>query len=207
MFKFTPSNTRFFDHFDAASDVLVRAAEHFFEFLGRFDAPQQCADELTRLEHEGDEITHRTMELLDKSFITPLERGDIRRLIMALDDVLDYVDDAARRIALYEIREVRPDVRELARVLLDATKGVQAAVHKLRHLQRRDHIMDDCVAIHHLEDEGDRLHHDALARLFKSGLDPLSVIKWKDIIEDVEASIDSCQDVANVVEGIVLENA
>lgn len=207
MFKLTPSNDKFFDYFDAASDLLVAAASRFLDFLDHFEAVPQQADEMSRLEQEGDRITHETMGLLDKSFITPLERGDIRRLMMALDDVLDYLDDASRRIAIYEISEVRPDVRELASVLVRTTKGVQTAVHKLRKLRQKNGILEFCIQVHNLEDEGDRIHHDALARLFKSGLDPLSVIKWKDIIEDIEASIDSCQTVASVVEGIVLENA
>jgi predicted phosphate transport protein (TIGR00153 family) len=207
MFKFTPSNTKFYDHFDQASDVLVRAAEEFLDYLDQFDDPKRRAAEMKALEHEGDNITHATMELLDKSFITPLERGDIRRLMMALDDVLDFLDDAAQRIALYEIGTVLPDVRSLAEVLVSATKEVQGVVHKLRNLRQKNDILQQCIEIHRLEDEGDQIHQQALARLFKSGFDPLLVIKWKDIIEDVETSLDHCQDVANVVEGIVLENA
>ena len=207
MFKFTPSNDKFFDYFDSASDLLVAAAGRFLEFLDHFGAVQEQADEMSRLEQQADHIIHETMGLLDKSFITPLERGDIRRLMMALDDVLDYLDDAVRRIAIYEITEVRPDIRELASVLVRATEGVQSAVHRLRNLRPKQGVLELCVQVHELEDEGDRIHHAALARLFKSGLDPLSVIKWKDIIEDIEASIDSCQTVASVVEGIVLENA
>jgi predicted phosphate transport protein (TIGR00153 family) len=207
MFKLTPTNTQFYDFFDAATDVLVRATERFRAGLNPLVDPQQLAEEITALEHEGDELTHETMEMLHKTFITPLERADIRRLIVTLDDVLDALDDAARRLALYEIHVILPEVQDLAAVLVEASKAVQQAVHQLRFLRKRNGILQHCVEVHRLEDEGDRIYHQMLAGLFKSGMDPSMIIKWKDIIEDLENSIDSCQDVSVVVEGIVLENS
>ncbi len=204
MFKLSLTNTKFFDNFDRASDVLVRAAEHFYRSLdGNF---QQLAEQITAFEQQADEIAHETMETLHKSFITPLERTDIRRLTITLDDILDALDDAARRIALYEIHAILPDVRNLAGILVESTKGVQQAVHEIRQLRKSRTIIEHCIEVHRLEDVGDRNYHQALANLFKSGLDATNIVKWKDIIEDLEHAIDACQDVAVVVEGIVLEN-
>ena len=207
MLSFTPKNPKFYDCFDQATDVLVRAAQHFVDFLNDFSDSSVHAQKIKDLEHEADNIAHETMELLHQSFITPLERSDIRRLIMAIDDVLDYLDDGVLHITLYEIKEVLPPLQKMAEVLLTAVNGVRKAVHELRNIRRRNEILNYCIEIHHLEDEGDRIYLETLAWLFKSGLDPLTVIKWKDIIQDIEKSIDCCQDVANVVEGIVLENS
>jgi predicted phosphate transport protein (TIGR00153 family) len=207
MLKFRPTNNKFYDYFDRSSDVVVQAAEHFRKGLEDFQDGQQLAEDIKGFEHQGDDITHETMEMLHKSFITPLERGDIRRLVMAIDDILDTLDDAARRIALYELNPILPDVRRLAAVLVNGTVAVQKAVHELPHLRKRKGILDHCIDVHRCEDEGDRIYHHALASLFKSGLDPLTIVKWKDIIEDMENAIDHCQDVAVVVAGIVLEHS
>jgi predicted phosphate transport protein (TIGR00153 family) len=206
MLKLTPTNPKFYDFFDQLTDVLVQAARQFLHGLDHFDNPRRLAEEIKRLEHQGDNLAHDTMGLLHQSFITPLERSDIRRLTMAIDDVLDFIEDAAQHIALYEIDTILPPVREMAQVLLDASQVVRLAVHEIRNLNRRNGIMEHCIEIHRLEDEGDRIQHEVLAWLFKSGMDPLSVIKWKEIIDDIETAIDRCQDVSNVVEGIVLEN-
>lgn len=207
MFKLFPTNTRFYDLFDRSSEILVRAAERLLEFFDKPEHGERCAVEIKALEHEADEVTHESMELLHRSFITPIDRGDIRELTEKLDDVLDLLDDASRRIVLYEITSVFPEVRDLARVLLQATVVMKQAVGQLRHLHKKNNdIMQCCIEIRRLENEGDQINHEILAKLFKSGQDPLTVMKWKEIIVDIESAIDSCQDVSNVLEGIVLEN-
>jgi len=207
MLTLTPKNNKFYDYFDQSAAVLVKAAESFGEFVENLANSQDRAQAVKDLEHKGDHIAHETLGLLHQSFITPLERSDIRRLIMALDDVLDNLDDAVTHIALYEIKESLPPLKAGAKVLLHACQDVQKAIHALRNLKKRNDILNLCIEIHHREDDGDKIYHETLAWLFKSGMDPLSVIKWKDILDDVEKAIDCCQDVANVVEGIVLENA
>jgi predicted phosphate transport protein (TIGR00153 family) len=208
MFKLIPTNHKFFDLFDRSTEILVRASERFSGFLETFEHPERHADEIKQLEHEADGVTHDGMELLHQSFITPLERPDIRRLIESLDDILDFLDDAARRIVLYEITEILPEAKELAKVLVQSTHSVAKAVGALRRLSKQSkEILQYCIEIRRLENEGDRINHELLARLFKSHMEPFLVLKWKEIIDDIETAIDRCQDVANVVEGIVLENS
>ncbi|MEX2188206.1 MAG: DUF47 family protein [Pirellulales bacterium] len=207
MFKLIPTNTKFFDLFDRSTEIMVTASERFAAFVNNYEKPERHADEIKALEHEADQITHEGMELLHQSFITPLERPDMRRLIEALDDVLDFLDDAARHFVLYEITEVLPEIRELARVLAEATKVIATAVHDLRNLHKRSRsILQQCIEVRRLENEGDLINHEMIAQLFKSKSDLFLVLKWKEIIDDVESAIDRCQDVANIVEGIVLEN-
>jgi predicted phosphate transport protein (TIGR00153 family) len=178
MFKLIPTNTKFYDHFDRITEILVVAAERFHEFTNNSGHVDRCAAEIKRLEHEADEETHDVMALLHRSLITPIERGDIRRLVETMDDVLDLLDDASRRIMLYDLQEVLPEVRDLARILLAATKTMQSAVGELRNIQKKNHgIVQACIEIRRLENEGDQVNHEALARLFKSDFDPFTVLR------------------------------
>ena len=207
MFNFLPRNTKFFDYFDRDTEVLVRTAEGFCQFLESSGDPMEGSKRLKELEHEADKVTHEAMELLHRSFITPLERGDLRRLILALDEVVDYLDDAARRIAIYEVGPILPEVCAMGKLVVDLARAVQAAVHDLRNLRNRNnHVLDSCIEIQRLENLGDHLHHIALASIFKTGMDPLLVMKWKEIIDLVELAMDAAEEVAHVIEGIVLEN-
>lgn len=206
MFKLTPKNDKFYDFFDRAADLTVECAEELLNFLNNFENPEEHAKKIKDIEHEADKNVHATMELLHKSFITPIERSDIRRLIRELDDIVDFMDGATSRIALYEVKEILPEAKTLAKVLVDATRAVRLAVLEIRNLSKNENILKHCVEINRLENEGDHIHHRALARLFKSGMDPLDVIKWKEIFYDIETSIDRCEDAADLLEGIVLEN-
>lgn len=206
MFNFLPRNTKFFDYFDRDTDVLVRTAEQFCSFLESFDDSHEHSRKLKELEHEADTITHEAMELLHRTFITPLERGDLRRLILALDDVVDFIDDAARRIALYEIKAILPEACAMGKVVVDLARAVRAAVRDLRNLRGKNHIHEYCIEIQRLENVGDHLHHIALASIFKNGMAPLAVMQWKEIVDLIETAMDSAEEVAHVIEGIVLEN-
>jgi uncharacterized protein len=208
MFNFLPRNTKFFDYFDRDTEVLIRAAECFCQFLETHGDPKDYSARLKDLEHEADRVTHEAMELLHRTFITPLERGDLRRLILALDNIVDYLDDATRRIALYDVGTILPEVCAMGKVVVDLAKAVAAAVHELRNLRKKNQVLEHCIEIQRLENLGDHLHHIALASIFKKdGLDPLTVIKWKEIVDLIELSMDAAEDVAHVIEGIVLENA
>ncbi len=208
MFNFLPRNTKFFDYFDRDTAVLLRTAEVFAEFLERSGEPREYSRRLKELEHEADRLTHEAMELLHRSFITPLERGDLRRLILALDEVVDYLDDATRRIALYEVGTILPEVCAMGKIMVDLARAVQAGVHELRNLRRKNNrIREHCIEIQRLENVGDHLHHIALASIFKTGMEPLLVMKWKEIIDLIELGMDAAEEVAHVIEGIVLENA
>ena len=207
MFNFLPHNTKFFDYFDRDTEVLVRTAECFREFLESHGDPEEYSRRLKELEHEADRVTHEAMELLHRTFITPLERGDLRRLILALDEIVDYLDDATRRIAIYEVGDILPEVCAMGKVVVDLARAVEAAVHDLRNLRKKNHVLEHCIEIQRLENLGDHLHHIALASIFKNGRDPLMVMKWKEIVDLIELSMDAAEEVAHVIEGIVLENA
>lgn len=207
MITFLPTNYKFFDQFNRAADVVVRAAEKLLDNIEQNWPNQQCAESIKQLENEADNVAHETMEMLHKSFITPLERGDIRRLIFAIDNVIDLINDAARWISLYELTAILPDVKHLAKILVQATQAVRQAVSELPTLRKQNRILQACIEINRLENEGDQITHAAVAALFKSGMDALLVIKWREVIEYIEDAIDCCEDCANALEGIVQENS
>jgi predicted phosphate transport protein (TIGR00153 family) len=173
---------------------------------GGNDVPALTA-RIRELEHETDVITHRCVEALHKTFITPLDRDAIYQLISHMDDVMDYIESAAVAVMLYELSEMTAPARALADVLVRATEAVAVAVHGLSNLKRPDDILKACIEVNRLEDEGDEILRGALAELFRDARDPLLVLKWKEVYEALENATDRCEDVANVIEGVVLEHA
>jgi predicted phosphate transport protein (TIGR00153 family) len=165
------------------------------------------AKAISDIEQQCDRITHGVVEQLHKTFITPLDRNDIHRLISKMDDVMDYVEAAAERLALYDIHEMTKDVGELARVLLVSSERVAEAVSGFRDLKHPQRILDKCIEINRLENEADAILRGSLARLFREEKNPITIMKWKEIYELLETATDRCEDVANIIEGVVLENS
>jgi predicted phosphate transport protein (TIGR00153 family) len=163
---------------------------------------------LSQLEHEGDVITHRAVEMLHSTFVTPIDRGDIHRLLSRIDDVLDLADAAAERLGLYDVDSVLPEARELCAVFVAQVEKMEQAVSGLRNMKKDPNlILDACKEMNVLENQADSLTRRTMAKLFKRGNDPLTVMKWKEIIDLIEDATDRAEDVANVIEGVVLEHA
>ena len=202
-----PKEHGFFDRFDELAACGVEGATIFIEMIDHFgDAPAKV-QRLREVEHRGDEITHRAIEMLHKTFVTPFDRDQIHLLISRLDDVLDLMDGAARRMLLYDVKKPTPELKELAKVLYHSTLEIQKAVKGMRNLKNADEIKRACVEINKLENDGDALRDSVVAKLFKEEKNAVEVLKWKEIYENVETALDRCEDVANVIEGVVLENA
>ena len=205
--KLMPRSDQFFDDFDKQAGATVEGTRLLRDLLERFEDVAAKVQQIKEVEHQGDEITHHAFERLHKQFITPFDRAEIHRLLSRIDDVLDLADGAAERLHLYEIAEVPHEARELGRVLNESALKMREAVGALREIKRPAAILEACKEINRLENEGDRLLRGGLAKLFKSGADPLTVIKWREIYELLESATDRCEDVANVIEGVVLEHS
>jgi hypothetical protein len=195
----------FFELFERHASKALEAARLLHAMLKNPLALSDQARRIKELEHEGDVITHRAVETLHRTFVTPIDRGDIHRLISRLDDVLDLIDATAERVWLYNINSVNREACALAETLINAVSEVNRAMAGLRNLKNRDALLTVCMEINRYENEGDTLLRGAVARLFEESTDPLMVIKWKDIYEFLEDAIDRCEDVANIVEGVALE--
>lgn len=204
--RLMPSYARFYEQFDRAAAITVQAAEYFRAFLLDFREPDKASARIKDWEHEVDEVVHETMARLHRAFTTPMDRNDMRRLMEALDSILDFIHAGSSRLALYDIDRIRPEACGLSGVLVQATHAVQAAVGELRQVPGRNQIMQHCTEINRLENEGDAIYRQALADLFRPGTDPLTVIKWQEIFQDIETAIDHCEEMADVLQGIVLAN-
>lgn len=205
--RFLPHDKTFFALFEAQGKKTVEGCRAFLEMVENPQDVESQAERVKQIEHECDEITHAVVELLHKTFITPLDRNDIYRLITKMDDIMDLVEAAADRLSLYEIRVMTQEVGDLARCLVTSSEHVLGAVTLIRNLQKPNGILQHCVEINRLENVADKLLRSALARLFKEERDPIAVIKWKEIYEALESATDRCEDVANIIEGVVLENS
>jgi predicted phosphate transport protein (TIGR00153 family) len=205
--RLLPRETSFFDFFERHAAMTVLGCEELLGLATTGANIPARAKRIKEIEHECDTITHHCVEALHKTFITPIERDDIYRLISKMDDVMDYVEAAAERIALYKLTVMPGDLRDLADVLLRASKELEQALKLLRNLENAEAITKKCIDINRLENEADAILRAAVARLFDEEKDVLTVIKWKEIYENLENATDRCEDVANIIEGVVLEHA
>ncbi len=199
-----PKEHTFFQTFVELAENINAGAKAVCEMLENYTNPSIQAENIKTLEHKGDTLTHNLMTRLNQTFITPFDREDIHELASKIDDVLDLTDAAASRLVIYRIERIRPGVADLARILEQATQEVVAAV---RALEKQDSALNRCIEINRLENEGDRVCRALIARLFEEEKDPVQIIKWKEIIEVLETAIDKCEDVANVIESVVLKSA
>lgn len=209
MFSLLPKETVFFDLFEKSAENVQKGAQKLLDLMGNFGDLAYRSQEIKEIEHAGDKLTHEMIERMNKTFVTPLDREDIHELACRLDDILDLMDTATARMSLYKVKEPMPDAVALARVLVAATTVIKEAMPLLRTLGKKasaEALLKACVEVHTRENEGDRIEQHALASLFENGHDPILVIKWKDIFQDLEAATDRCEDVANAIESIVLKN-
>jgi predicted phosphate transport protein (TIGR00153 family) len=198
-----PQNREFFRLLERASANAVGIARLLVQLLDEFPANGNLLRAIKELEHEGDRLTREVVDLLNRTFVTPFDRDDLYRLAGALDDVCDHVDEAAGNIAGYGVEEVRPKAKEQAEVLLRSAEKLNQAVERLEGFKDSS---AELHALRDLEDEGDRLNRDAVSELFASGDDPVTIIRWKDIHEQLEEAVDACENAADVLEAILVKN-
>jgi len=210
MFKFNlmPRDDRFFDLFEVSAQNMVRAAECLKELVCSWENVDQKVEELMKIEHQGDTITHEIMFQLNRSFITPFDREDITQLAHALDDVTDLIQAAADAMVLYKVKAPGQRARELADILVQTTAEVQHVMPSLRkHNANLEKILSSCVEINRLENLGDTIYRSALGELFEENTETADLIKWREIYEHMEGATDMCEDVANVLESVALKHA
>jgi hypothetical protein len=202
---FLPKEEKFFDLFDEGAKNLVKTTEVFAELVEKWDDVPARARHIKELEHYGDEITHRIVALLHSTFVTPIDREDIAHLAEHIDDVLDCIEDAATCMSIYEVE--RPTVRahELAKILVKITAEVGVAIPKLRNRNELHKLPASCIEINRLENEADAVARSALAELFRDKLDTADIIKWREIYQYMETATDRCEDIANVLEGVMIK--
>jgi uncharacterized protein len=200
---FAPKEREFFDLFEEAGANIVRASELLERMLEHWPDHAELAREVVVCEQEGDRITHDIIQRLNSTFVTPIDREDIYALASALDDVVDFVEEVSDFLTLYRIEAPMDQATELARILSQSSRAIADAIPRLRTFRDIHHYT---VEVNRLENDGDRVVRQALASLFERGIDPMLVIRWKDIFERLEDGIDATETVANILEGIVIKN-
>jgi uncharacterized protein len=195
---------QYFDLFEAAARNLVTASELLVRLLRGWPDSAPLARDIVVCEQDGDRITHDIIHRLNQTFVTPIDREDILELASALDDVADFIEEAADYLGLYKIEAPMDQANRLAEILHDATRQIEQAMPRLRDFRDISHYT---IEIHRLENDGDRVTREAMAALFDHGIDPMTVIRWKDIYERLESGIDATEKCANVLETIVLKNS
>ena len=203
-FRLIPREERFFDDFVALAEQIRKGADLLVEMLVPDHPIWDKADEIKEVEHKCDFLTHEIIQRLHRTFVTPLDREDIHALAKSLDDVMDAIDASARFVRLYKIKTTRFGARELARVISLSVEQVRLG---LEALEKHAGVTERAVEINRLENEADRIQESALRRLFDEETDPVLIIKWKEILDVLESATDRCEDVANLLEGVVVKNA
>ena len=203
-FRLIPRNEDFYGQFVTLARQLRTGAELLEEMLAPDPAIWDKAEEIKEVEHKCDHLTHQIISRLNTTFITPIDREDIHALAKSLDDVMDAIDASAKVVRLYKIGTVRYGARELAHVV---SLSIDQVRHALEALEKKTGVAQRAVEINRLENEADRIHEESLRRLFDEERDPVMIIKWKEILDFLEEATDRCEDVANLMEGVVVKNA
>jgi len=204
-FSLIPKEMKFFDLFDQQAANAVEASALFKRLAqsGQFD--DEGVQKMRDLEHEGDTLTHEVIDTVNRTFVTPFDREDIHSLASELDDITDMLQGITTRMKLYKLSEPNQELQQFAEVIEQSVRAVAKAVGGLREIKRPRRILDYCIEVNRLENVGDQLREAAIGRLFAEAKDPLFVIKWKEIYEVAETTLDKCEDVVNIVESILVK--
>lgn len=202
-----PNEGKFFDLFIQHGELCVKGAKEMVSLMTSFDDLEHRVHAIESIEKQADKVTYQTLDLLHKTFITPLDRDDIHQLITRMDDILDLLEDAAQTISLYDIKATTPEAKRLADLCLACTEKVKAAVSLLDNMDNSAQILVICEEIDRLESDADHVMRAAMSKLFRDEPDVRTLIKLKAIYELLESVTDRCEDVANIIEGIIVENA
>jgi uncharacterized protein len=205
--RFMPTEGKFFEIFNAHAKCMVDASRELELLIDNLDEAEVHKQNVQANEKRADKLTHETIDLLHKTFITPLDRDEIHKLITTMDDILDLMEDVATAISLYDVRAVTSEASQLAHIVTATVLRVEQAVALLADMKRASEILKICEEIDRLESDADRVLRSAMSKLFREEDDVKTLIKLKAIYELLETITDKCEDVANIIEGIVLENA
>ncbi len=205
--RLIPREEKFYDLFEEGASNLVASARLLVDVMEDYQDVPAKVERLSELESKGDTIIHQTMERLHRTFVTPLDREDIALIAESIDDVVDLIEGTASSMLLFRISKPTPHAQRLAGIILTAAGEVQQAVVLLRHSSQLRQILVHCVELNRLENEADHVLREGLVELFDNEVPVIEVLKWRDIYESLERATDRCEDIANVLEGVVLKNA
>lgn len=206
-FSLLPRGKIFFELYQESAENMVRTAELMKEMVDSWENIEQKVEQIDEYEHVGDNITHRIIALLHRTFVTPFDQEDMALLAHSLDDIVDLIHAAAVAIHIYKIEAPKEGVKELAGIIVTASKEVEVALRQIRSQPKLKQVLPHCIEINRLENAADKVFRGAMAELFDNCSDTADIIKWREILEHMESATDRCEDVANVLEGVALKHA
>jgi len=206
-FSFLPKDENFFVLFSKQAELAVAAATLFLEITSKGIYDEESVKQMRSLEHQADEVTHEIIERLNKTFITPFDREDIFTLTKELDSVIDMIYTITNRMRVYKIQEINADLVEFAKVIDKSVRALTVAIESLKDTKRPQAALDSCIEVNRLENIGDNMRDAILGKLFETVTDPIYLVKWKEIYQFAETVLDICEDVAHVVESIIVKQA
>jgi uncharacterized protein len=207
LMRLFPKDENFFEYFEELANKIEEGGNFFLEMTKSRDYSEAKVSRLKELEHEADVITHNTYEKMHKTFLTPIDREDIYALVNKMDSIMDVIEATGIRIYMYKVKKPDDEIIKQAQILNDAIKKIKEIIHGLRNMKNSKMILDGCVEINTLENAGDVVLRTIITELFVKEKDAIELLKWKEIFERIEEAIDVCEDVSNIVEGIVLKHA
>lgn len=207
MFRVTPKEEIFFDFFVETAQSSCKSAEMLEELMINYVSVAEKVKAIEETEHACDLLIHKIMEQLNKSFITPIDREDIYEIAKELDNITDDIEATAHRFNMFNVKSIREDALKLAKLIVQCTKELKEVMIELKNMKRSKTLKDKIIEVNRIEDEGDNIFRHAMANLFITEKDAIEVIKWKEIYEYLENTLDACEDVANIIEGVVMKNA
>ncbi len=205
--RLIPREEKFFDMFEKASRNMLEAARLLQDMAEQYVDVEHKVNRITEREHAGDTITHDIIAKLNSTFVTPFDREDIHHLTSAIDDVVDRIEAAADVMLIYNVEKPTPEVKKFAQILVKSAEEINAAIPLLRHRAQMKEISRHCIEINRLENEGDQIHRAAMVALFRNPTNTIEVIKWKEVYGQLEDASDRCEDVADVLEAMVMKHA
>jgi uncharacterized protein len=207
MFRMTQREMTFFDVFESASEIGYQSAVILQDLVLHYDDPDAKIKALEAKEHEGDQQVHVMMDRLNKSFITPIDREDLFSISKELDNITDCIESTAHLFTMFDVRTVREDAKAFVKLIVEATREVHAVTKEMKNFKKSKELKPLVIEVNRLENEGDRLHRRAVHALFTQEKDPLEVMKWKEVYENLESALDACEHVANIILGVVMKHA
>jgi uncharacterized protein len=206
--RLVPRQDSFFELFEKQAEIVKEGAHALADLMTDFADAEDKAFKIKGIEHDGDEVAHEIIRKLNTTFVTPIDREDIHALVSAMDDILDFIEAAADRMVLYDIREPTESAVKLTKILVESTDLTAEAVTCLREMKKQlADIRERCIAVNRLENQGDQVNRAAMAKLFQMHDAPMDALKWREIYHNIETAIDKCEDVADIIESITLKNA
>jgi len=207
MFRITPKEGIFFDMFCEASEIVCKSARMLEDLIQDYTSIPEKINAIEAVEHECDQQVHKIMQKLNTSFITPIDREDIYLLAKELDNITDSIEATAHRFRMYNVESIREESISFAKLIVKSTSELKDVMCELKNLKKSETMREKIIEINRLENEGDDIFRNVITKLFVAEKDPIQVIKWKEIYEYLENTLDACEDVANIVEGIVMKHA